>query len=53
MTLYEIRHQHGSIPACAGEPFDQIGTAMADTLSVYPRVCGGTARNPTRLGSPR
>ena len=30
----------GSIPACAGEPTPGLSGAM--TLTVYPRVCGGT-----------
>ena len=30
----------GSIPACAGEPWDSIRRASRTT--VYPRVCGGT-----------
>ena len=30
----------GSIPACAGEPFPDSGTALSS--GVYPRVCGGT-----------
>ena len=37
---YRICHQR-SIPACAGEP--RIGTGGASQISVYPRVCGGTA----------
>ena len=33
-------YSHGSIPACAGEPFATVdGTAP---IAVYPRVCGGT-----------
>ena len=30
----------GSIPACAGEPFDNPGKRLLS--KVYPRVCGGT-----------
>ena len=30
----------GSIPACAGEPVDQLN--LWDARGVYPRVCGGT-----------
>ena len=30
----------GSIPACAGEPFNSNLSASDDR--VYPRVCGGT-----------
>ena len=33
----------GSIPACAGEPTPASGGITSRT--VYPRVCGGTARN--------
>ncbi len=36
----QVFAQHGSIPACAGEPFRK--TFTASTISVYPRVCGGT-----------
>ena len=32
--------EQGSIPACAGEPF--LSSLTLITLSVYPRVCGGT-----------
>ena len=32
--------QHGSIPACAGEPVCHLGCLRG--LGVYPRVCGGT-----------
>ena len=32
----------GSIPACAGEPFDLDARALGER--VYPRVCGGTCR---------
>ena len=35
--------QHGSIPACAGEPL--AGLALVVAAKVYPRVCGGTRRN--------
>ena len=38
----------GSIPACAGEPRYQTATRLVP--SVYPRVCGGTARH--LLGKP-
>ena len=31
---------HGSIPACAGEPFNNL--TAGTTYTVYPRVCGGT-----------
>ena len=30
----------GSIPACAGEPFESFFSCQI--LTVYPRVCGGT-----------
>ena len=33
----------GSIPACAGEPVIPFG--HQDLFEVYPRVCGGTARD--------
>ena len=36
-----------SIPACAGEP--HRGETWQDTLSVYPRVCGGTCLLPSLL----
>ena len=32
----------GSIPACAGEPYDQVWVPAIP--KVYPRVCGGTFR---------
>ena len=32
--------RHGSIPACAGEPFS--ARSLSATERVYPRVCGGT-----------
>ena len=32
--------QHGSIPACAGEPF--FCPLQREAIRVYPRVCGGT-----------
>ena len=39
---------HGrSIPACAGEPFSLITSAIRS--AVYPRVCGGTVRATFRL----
>ena len=46
----------GSIPACAGEPASGGGTTAS--ITVYPRVCGGTAekkvnRCPNRGLSPR
>ena len=34
-------HEHGSIPACAGEP--DYFTGQRRPPRVYPRVCGGTA----------
>ena len=34
--------RHRSIPACAGEPAKEVADAAA--AAVYPRVCGGTAR---------
>ncbi len=34
------RQMAGSIPACAGEPAS--ATEIANSCSVYPRVCGGT-----------
>ena len=48
--------RNGSIPACAGEPCSAAASPRATT--VYPRVCGGTARGinnrPTGQGlSPR
>ncbi len=50
------RVQQGSIPACAGEP--AMPPCYAPLLSVYPRVCGGTAKigiscQPLRGLSPR
>ena len=36
------RSLHGSIPACAGEPF--ADAASIQPRRVYPRVCGGTIR---------
>ena len=35
-----LRKPHGSIPACAGEPFLII--TYSSNREVYPRVCGGT-----------
>ena len=35
------RNETGSIPACAGEP--ALGGFRRSVISVYPRVCGGTA----------
>ena len=35
-----IEPEHGSIPACAGEPVP--GTPVFPLWRVYPRVCGGT-----------
>ncbi len=32
--------RNGSIPACAGEPFENV--ILPSTERVYPRVCGGT-----------
>ena len=32
--------EHGSIPACAGEPFSR--SRRSGSTRVYPRVCGGT-----------
>ena len=40
-----------SIPACAGEPESQPRTPLR--LSVYPRVCGGTAPASSRAASVR
>ena len=40
----------GSIPACAGEPTRQIPTPA--TLSVYPRVCGGTGMSKPSVAIP-
>ena len=37
-----VRPQHGSIPACAGEPTARHRARLG--AGVYPRVCGGTAR---------
>ncbi len=50
------RFEQGSIPACAGEPTQRIGTGKR--IGVYPRVRGGTParaeRGATRAGlSPR
>ena len=50
------RRSHGSIPACAGEPW--VAPQAVAPGRVYPRVCGGTAtlrrRRPTLPGlSPR
>ena len=36
-----VRHLARSIPACAGEPHAQA--SLANSVTVYPRVCGGTA----------
>ena len=42
------RHTRRSIPACAGEPLPRF--RQRGPLSVYPRVCGGTAaRDDLRL----
>ena len=38
----------GSIPACAGEP--RLNKYQRELLEVYPRVCGGTCRNPRHAG---
>ena len=38
------REQNRSIPACAGEPSGLSGSSSGG--GVYPRVCGGTQRNP-------
>ena len=43
-SVAEISAQHGSIPACAGEPCVRDRRAHADR--VYPRVCGGTLLSP-------
>ena len=50
------RRQHGTIPACAGEP--PVGLIVEMLEKDYPRVCGGTFvvnshRNPLRGLSPR
>ncbi len=42
ITVYITRHR--SIPACAGEPIETVH--KLDQARVYPRVCGGTRRNP-------
>ena len=41
MFLDKIRVDDGSIPACAGEPGAVASSGL--TMTVYPRVCGGTA----------
>ena len=41
----------GSIPAYAGEPGQRQG--LMARLGVYPRVCGGTSRNPRTVGKRR
>ena len=43
-------HAGGPIPACAGEPLD--GTDIADWLRAYPRVCGGTLSQVSRISTP-
>ena len=40
----------GSIPACAGEP--PRGGSSSRSFPVYPRVCGGTARDDGAIGRP-
>ena len=42
-----LRRWRWSIPACAGEPPSQL--ALPKAVSVYPRVCGGTAQARRRL----
>ena len=37
---------HRSIPACAGEP--PVPPPVVEAPEVYPRVCGGTRRNPAQ-----
>ena len=39
-----------SIPACAGEPFEDW--CLAKGVEVYPRVCGGTSRSLFPLSRP-
>ena len=36
-----------SIPACAGEPAPE--GMFTDNATVYPRVCGGTAKRPATM----
>ena len=45
-----IRFGGGSIPACAGEP--QPGRGVPAPGKVYPRVCGGTSRDPCSSSAP-
>ena len=42
----EIR-QHGSIPACAGEPMVRENSTAS--VKVYPRVCGGALHDPDEM----
>ena len=44
-----VRNIRGSIPACAGEPL--VLPAPTAAMSVYPRVCGGTAGPVNRFTS--
>ena len=41
---------HGSIPACAGEPMSDYGVYAL--YEVYPRVCGGTSQKDGQTGRP-
>ena len=49
-VFHQILLLSGSIPACAGEPRGAQRTAPP--LTVYPRVCGGTAR-PSKMSRRR
>ena len=40
-----------SIPACAGEPYVLNQSCCPNQRVVYPRVCGGTVRQPVVLPS--
>ena len=50
-TVVDCRGDGRSIPACAGEPHRNLPRLPA--LTVYPRVCGGTAREGTGTGTAR
>ena len=43
-----VRIVQGSIPACAGEP--QRTARSGISVTVYPRVCGGTRQRPVSAG---
>ena len=44
-----LRDSAWSIPACAGEP--AAGPSLAKDARVYPRVCGGTRRDPPAMSA--